>query len=384
MATTTDLLTSIQSYMTPDLVQRLTTLVGETPATTQKVMQGIVPTMLGGLLNLGSQPGGVSQVQALLSTENQPPENLVSMLGSNAIGLREKGQEILGSLFAGKLDTVANTLASAAGAKTSAVSSLLTLAAPVIMSVLGRQARAQGLTAGGLLNLLTSNKDAIVGLVPAGLAPMLGLPSLRVPAAAPVVSQRPLDTTRTVVRPRAEMPWWPWALGLGLLLLFGLWYSTRTVPEATRRLTSIPLPGGTTLNVEETSLNYSLARYLANPNDKELPKRFVFDRLNFDSATTTLTPDSVPTVTDLAAILKAYPTVKVSLEGHTDNTGDPSQNKQLSVDRANAVRNRLVQTGIAADRITTAGYGQDKPIASNDSADGKAKNRRTELVVLAR
>jgi outer membrane protein OmpA-like peptidoglycan-associated protein len=125
-------------------------------------------------------------------------------------------------------------------------------------------------------------------------------------------------------------------------------------------------------------------RYLANPNDKELPKRFVFDRLNFDSATTALTADSVATVTELAAIMKAYPAVTVALEGHTDNTGDPAQNRQLSVDRANAVRDRLVQAGIARDRISTAGYGQDRPIASNDTSEGKARNRKTELVVLTR
>jgi outer membrane protein OmpA-like peptidoglycan-associated protein len=76
--------------------------------------------------------------------------------------------------------------------------------------------------------------------------------------------------------------------------------------------------------------------------------------------------------------------VTVALEGHTDNTGDLAQNRQLSVDRANAVRNRLVQAGIAADRISTAGYGQAKPIASNERPEGKHRTRRTELGVLTR
>jgi K(+)-stimulated pyrophosphate-energized sodium pump len=71
----------------------------------------------------------------------------------------------------------------------------------------------------------------------------------------------------------------------------------------------------------------------------------------------------------------------VQLEGHTDNTGDPEANKKLSVDRAEAVKALLVAGGIDAARIKTAGWGQEKPIASNDTEEGKAKNRRTELTV---
>jgi outer membrane protein OmpA-like peptidoglycan-associated protein len=297
------------------------------------------------------------------------------------------GQEILGGLFGGKLDAVVDSVAKTAGAKPSAVSSLLTLVAPLIMSVLGRQTRSQGLTAAGLVSLLATQRQAITQLIPASLSGLLGLPGLRIPETVGV-GDRTLETTRSVtpeVARRGGLPaWWPWALALGLLLLAGLWYASRSVPEATRTLTSLALPGGASLSVPETSLSYALARYLANPNDKEVPKRFVFDRLNFESTTTTLTADSVPTVTELSAIMKAYPAVTVALEGHTDNTGDPAQNRQLSVARANAVRDRLVQAGIAVDRISTAGFGQDKPIASNDTAEGKARNRRTELVVLTR
>ena len=88
------------------------------------------------------------------------------------------------------------------------------------------------------------------------------------------------------------------------------------------------------------------------------------------------------TVTDLIAILKCYPTMTIQLEGHTDSTGDPEANKKLSVDRAEAVKGLLVAGGVDGSRITTAGWGQEKPIASNDTEEGKAKNRRTELIVV--
>ena len=113
-------------------------------------------------------------------------------------------------------------------------------------------------------------------------------------------------------------------------------------------------------------------------------RTFVFDDLNFDSASTNLTPDSVNTLGDLVAIMKAFPSAQFRLDGHTDSTGDAGANKTLSQQRADAVKSRMVASGIDAARIATGGWGQEKPIASNDSEDGKAKNRRTELVVTAK
>jgi OmpA-OmpF porin, OOP family len=76
--------------------------------------------------------------------------------------------------------------------------------------------------------------------------------------------------------------------------------------------------------------------------------------------------------------------MQVELDGHTDNTGNAAANKQLSIDRATALRDMLTQAGIDPARIATQGYGADKPVASSDTEEGKAKNRRTELVVIKR
>ena len=146
----------------------------------------------------------------------------------------------------------------------------------------------------------------------------------------------------------------------------------------------ITLPCGTVLTVEQGSFNHQLASFMLKGSDSELPKDIVFDHLNFDSATTRLTPESDPTVANLVAIMKCYPAMKVRLEGHTDSTGDPAANKQLSLDRANAISGLLAQGGIDPSRISTDGWGDEKPIASNDSEEGRARNRRTELIVLSR
>jgi len=136
--------------------------------------------------------------------------------------------------------------------------------------------------------------------------------------------------------------------------------------------------------VQEGMFTYNVAHFMMSGASTDLPKRFVFDHLNFDSSTTNLTPDSNQTVTDLVSIMKCYPNSNVQLEGHTDSTGDPDANKKLSVDRAEAVKGMMVAAGIDPNRISTAGWGQEKPIASNDTEDGKLKNRRTELIVTSR
>ena len=91
-------------------------------------------------------------------------------------------------------------------------------------------------------------------------------------------------------------------------------------------------------------------------------------------------PDAKPALDQLLGALKANPTWKISIEGHTDSTGNAAHNLDLSQRRAASVKTALVAAGIAADRMTTAGFGQTKPVAPNDSAIGRAQNRRVEVV----
>jgi OmpA-OmpF porin, OOP family len=82
---------------------------------------------------------------------------------------------------------------------------------------------------------------------------------------------------------------------------------------------------------------------------------------------------------DVVKILQDNPDLKLSIDGHTDNTGTPEKNQTLSANRANAVKNYLVSKGVDASRLTAAGHGQDEPIADNKTAAGRQKNRRVEM-----
>jgi outer membrane protein OmpA-like peptidoglycan-associated protein len=102
--------------------------------------------------------------------------------------------------------------------------------------------------------------------------------------------------------------------------------------------------------------------------------------INFDTGKSVIKPESKPIIEQIAQMMKSDSGLKISVEGHTDNVGNPKSNKTLSDDRAKAVVSAIVAQGIDAKRLSAAGHGQDKPIANNKTEEGRAKNRRVELV----
>lgn len=101
--------------------------------------------------------------------------------------------------------------------------------------------------------------------------------------------------------------------------------------------------------------------------------------INFETGRSAIKSESQNIIDELHKMLTGNPTLKIVVEGHTDNVGNAASNKILSEQRATSVKTALVSKGISGDRIQTAGFGQDKPIADNTTDDGKAKNRRVEI-----
>ncbi|MBL7699684.1 MAG: OmpA family protein [Chitinophagaceae bacterium] len=108
----------------------------------------------------------------------------------------------------------------------------------------------------------------------------------------------------------------------------------------------------------------------------------VLKNVFFDINKSELKPESFAELDNIVKLLKENPTLKISINGHTDNIGKPADNLKLSNSRANAVVHYLVEKGIAANRLSSKGWGETQPVAANDNEEGKAKNRRTEMKVV--
>jgi outer membrane protein OmpA-like peptidoglycan-associated protein len=111
-------------------------------------------------------------------------------------------------------------------------------------------------------------------------------------------------------------------------------------------------------------------------------KTLILEGVNFQTGKADLTPESQVILDAVASSLVANEEIKVQVGGHTDNTGSAAVNKRLSAARAESVRQYLISKGVAATRLSAAGFGPSKPVASNKTAAGRAQNRRVELTRL--
>jgi outer membrane protein OmpA-like peptidoglycan-associated protein len=102
----------------------------------------------------------------------------------------------------------------------------------------------------------------------------------------------------------------------------------------------------------------------------------------FETDSAKLAPSATDLVRRISDMMKENPDLKVAVVGHTDNTGDFNYNLQLSERRAKAMVDALVKDGVAANRLAGVGVGQLSPVASNDTSEGRAQNRRVELVLI--
>ena len=151
--------------------------------------------------------------------------------------------------------------------------------------------------------------------------------------------------------------------------------------EAIGNFFSSDLPNGTKLNIPEGGFEDNFLSYIKD-GKMEPVKYYAFDRLYFNTGSSSLDANSMNQIENVAAIMKAYPKVNILFRGHTDNTGSAEGNKSLSASRALSVKNTLVEMGVASARINTQGMGSIDPIADNTTAEGRAKNRRIDVSVV--
>ncbi len=111
----------------------------------------------------------------------------------------------------------------------------------------------------------------------------------------------------------------------------------------------------------------------------ELGKKIVLDGVEFETGKAIITPSSDTILQAALSTMVDNPDIEVEISGHTDNVGKRDKNQKLSLDRAESVKQWLVDRGVSASRMSTKGFGPDRPIAPNDTPENKKKNRRIEF-----
>ena len=464
-----NLLDMLKDQVGSQLVSQASSFLGENADSTGKALDGIFPSLLGTLIQKGTDEGGAGDLLNMLSgNDGSIIEDIGNIFGggSSAVeGLLNNGSGIISSLLGDKIGGIVKIITSLSGLKDSSAGSLLNMAAPFIMGMLGRQVKNNGLGISGLMDLLSSQKDAVADALPAGMGSALGLTGFNlgelgdmakdaistvagtseniVSGAADMgrdaidktseLASDTLDTGKRVIGTTASVAgdaietgaktgksMLRWLIPLILLLMLLSWLGFKTcspvddaaqatkdaatgviettsdaagaVTDAAGDLASASAEfiGGALSNVNEAARSaLSNIQFAAGSIGEQMIEyidgggkgnnEFRFNAVNFESGSSNLTRESLQEIDRLAQILSAYPGLRMLIEGHTDNTGSEDANLQISQARADAVKARLANGGIAIDRIDTRGFGSSKPIADNSTEEGRSQNRRIDL-----
>ncbi|MFI3135808.1 MAG: DUF937 domain-containing protein [Methylococcaceae bacterium] len=368
--------------------------------------------------------------------------------GEETSKLLATGATLLNSLFGTKVDGVANLVAKTSGMSKTSAQSLLGLLTPVIFGVIGKTVSTQGISsAAGLTSLLASQGGFLKNFLPTGLSSLLGMTHLpgfeSAPPATPVY-----DVDANSDGFGKILPWLllPVILGLGWGLFKYFKLPKLTTPESSLQQTtaapaepslsvpevtpttvatpavttpdtatvtpvatttpelSVPaantaasvtekapdlfektLPSGFALKASKSGIENKLIAFLED-SSKAIDKDtwFTMNGIVFDSGKATLKPESMVQITNIAEILKAFPSVKIKMGGYTDNSGNAKSNVTLSGDRATAIKKELVAAGIDATRLDAEGFGSEHPVANNKTKEGRQQNRRIDIKVTAK
>jgi outer membrane protein OmpA-like peptidoglycan-associated protein len=354
------LLDSLTGLITPDVIAKAASFLGESEGATAKGIGAVLPLLLGGVASKASDQGFANTLFDLVGS----PANDGSVLGNVGAALSPSaassplgslGGRLLSSVFGNNLGSVGSALANYSGAKASTGGSLLSFAAPLVLSVLGKTVRGGGLNASSLASMLTGQKSSILGALPGPLANFDRF--LASPAPAAAMTPAPAPERSPIMR---------WIIVL-LIALLAIWLLSKIfgrreepVEQTPPPTASEPAPAPTTEPAPTDA-----APALASPSAT----------LYFDVGRADLPADSTGGLEPVIAYLKANPSTVAVVSGYHDPSGDAATNEVLAKNRAFAVQNALEGAGIEAARIDL-----QKPVVT--TGGGSADDaRRVEVTV---
>lgn len=403
-----NLLDSVKDLFTNDLTAKMAGSFGESEGGIQKAISGAIPAVLAGLLNKAGTSDGASGILNL--SKDAAGSGILGNLGSFAGGnnIVNKGLEWLKKIFGDKADNIISLISGFAGIRESSAASVLSVAAPAALGSLGKEVTQKNLGVSGLTSMLASQKDSILNALPAGLnlAGVLGLGSLSDIGSKLTGAFGNATTTARATADRATSGSNKWILPvlLALIAIAAIFYLTKGCNRSAEDAAVLPgadtvqqipagpslgsikvrLPDGVELDAYKGGIEDKLVTFLNDPASRGgKDVWFDFDNLNFQTGSAELTPESLKQVSNIAAILKAYPKLKIKIGGYTDKSGDAAVNKKLSQDRADAVLTALKSTGANEAQLAGAeGYGSEFAKAAADAPDEQRKlDRRIAIGV---
>ena len=464
-----NLLDMIKDQVGDSVISQAGKFLGESDSGVKSAMGAALPSILGSLITKGGSSNGAGAIMDMISSGNHDGsifDNLGGMLGGGdaTSGFLNSGSGILKSLLGNKLGSVVDIIASVSGLKKGSSSSIMSMAAPLVMGMLGKYVKNKALDAVGLGKFLGTQSPHVASALPAGMGSLLGFGNQS--TSSNTGGTRVTETSHSAPTGGSSgggggfmkrvLPI------LGLLLLgwagWNFFLKDSAVGDmasnATEAVTDVAggavdavgdaagsaagavgdvakgaadaagdVAGaavdatkgaagavgdaakgavdaaGNAVGAVADAASAAAAKALegvkfATGSVGEKFSNFLstgkgtgsfsFNNMKFATGSANIDASSMSEVDNLAKVLNAYKNVSIEVGGHTDNTGNADANTKLSDARAAAVKARLVAQGVAADRISTKGYGSSSPAVSNDTPEGRAQNRRIEVKVTKR
>ena len=407
-----NLLDGVKSLLGTQGIESIAGMLGENTHNTQMAANSGVATLLASMMqNAASNNGGGAASLLKMITSGGADASALGNLGN----LASSGGGLISSLLGNQSSGIADLLGSVAGVKSSSANSIMSMVAPILMGLVGKQVGTGGVS--GLMSLLMGQQSAVKAALPSGISSLMNFDKFDASSALNAFSgvKNTVNAANNVKDEVVEaatggMNWLPWILG-ALGILAALWFfkgcgdngaKAKAMAEAAAMkmkrtadstaayvlkmkadaLSNFVLPGGAKIEFPKGSVEDQLIAFV---NDKgaaiDKSKWFNFDGLNFETGKATLKAGSEAKLANVAAIMKAFPVVGIKIGGYTDNVGKPAGNLSLSDARSKTVMAELVKLGVAATRMTAEGYGQANPCADNATEEGRAKNRRIDISV---
>jgi outer membrane protein OmpA-like peptidoglycan-associated protein len=360
----TNLLDSLNELITPDLVGKAASAFGESDTAVSKGIGAAVPLLLSGLAQRSGDNDFASSLFRLVSdpaNDGSLLGNIGGMLapGASSSPMAALGGRLLDGLFGNNRAELGNALGGYAGTKASTGASILNLAAPLVLSMLGKVVRSGNLNLSSLIGMLTGQKGAFASALP---GPLAGLDRFFAKPAAPSYAAPPPPP------PEPKSSIWRWLLPLLIILLL-LWLLSRCMgrkEEPVPEVAPTPAP-----QVESTPAPEPPPMPEPAPAAATTPSAIYY----FDVDKFELPVAREGSLESVIEYLKANPSAVASVSGFHDPTGDKAHNEELAKQRATSVHDALIAGGVTESQIEMV-----KPVETTGGGDLE-EARRVEVTI---